>query len=233
MTCLPSCERSLHLLRNSKDMKQSVDYSLYLVTDTGLCPDGNIIDVAMNAVEGGATIVQIREKNMPSRDFFQLALAMKKNLGRTGVPLIINDRVDIAIASGADGVHVGQTDLPGSVVREMVGPDKIVGISINTLTQIDEAISHGADYLSLSPVFPTPTKPDTTKPFGIEGLVKARGMTAMPMITIGGINLANTGEIIATGMDGVAVVSAICSARSPRAAARELAGIIRKSRQAG
>ncbi len=210
-------------------MKKNIDYSLCLVTDQKLCRGRELIDVVMEAVAGGVSIVQIREKDSHTRDFLQLAAAIKKQLKNTNVPLIINDRVDVAIAAGADGVHVGQSDLPCSAVREMLGPDKIVGVSINTFDQITEAGKLDIDYLSLSPVFPTPTKPGTTPAFGIEGLKKARQMTSRPMMTIGGIDKNNLGDIIAAGMDGVAVVSAICSAPSPAAAARELLEIIRKS----
>ena len=211
-------------------MNKNIDYSLYLVTDQRLSLGRGLIDVAMEAVAGGVNIVQIREKDCDTRDFFQLALAMKKALSKTGVPLIINDRVDVAIAAGAHGVHVGQTDLPCRVVREMMGPDKILGVSINTFEQITEAEKLDIDYLSLSPVFPTPTKPDTTPAFGIEGLKKARQKTKRPLITIGGVNKDNLREIIDAGMDGAAVVSAICSAPSPLRAARELADLISKAR---
>jgi thiamine-phosphate pyrophosphorylase len=211
-------------------MTKNIDYSLYLVTDQKLSLGRELLDVVMEAVAGGVSIVQIREKDCGSRDFFQLALAMKNALIKTGVPLIINDRVDVAIAAGAHGVHVGQTDLPCRVVREMIGPDKILGVSINTFEQINEVEKLDIDYLSLSPVFPTPTKPDTTPAFGIEGLKKARQKTRRPLITIGGVNKDNLREIITAGMDGAAVVSAICSAPSPRSAARELTDIIRKAR---
>jgi thiamine-phosphate pyrophosphorylase len=214
-------------------MKNIIDYSLYLVTDQKLCLGRELIEVVMEAVAGGVSIVQIREKDSDTRDFFQLAMAMKKELDKTGVPLIINDRVDVAMAIDADGVHVGQTDLPCAVAREMIGPEKILGVSINTFEQVDEAHKLNIDYLSLSPVFPTPTKPDTTPAFGIEGLKKARQMTSRPLMTIGGINKTNLKDIVDTGMDGVAVVSAICSAPSPGMAARELAEIIRQARKRG
>lgn len=187
----------------------------------------SLINVVMEAVQGGVGVVQIREKNSETRDFYELARAMKQRLKGKNVPLIINDRVDVALAVDADGVHVGQKDLPCSVIREMLGPDKIIGVSINTFDQIHKAHEEGVDYLSLSPVYPTPTKPDTTEPFGIAGLIKARKMTTTPLITIGGINKSNIGEIMATGVDGVALVSAICSAPSPRQAAEALSYLIK------
>jgi thiamine-phosphate pyrophosphorylase len=215
----------------SRNLKSIVDYSLYLVTDQKLCLGRELIEVVMEAVAGGVSIVQIREKDSDTRDFFQLAMAMKKQLEKTNVPLIINDRVDVAIAVDADGVHVGQTDLPCAVAREMIGPEKILGVSINTFEQIEEVHKLNINYLSLSPVFPTPTKPDTTPAFGIEGLKKARQMTSRALMTIGGIDKTNLKDIVDTRMDGVAVVSAICSAPSPRMAARELADIIRQARK--
>jgi thiamine-phosphate pyrophosphorylase len=215
----------------SRNLKSNIDYSLYLVTDQKLCLGRELIEVVMEAVAGGVSIVQIREKDSDTRDFFQLAMAMKKQLEKTNVPLIINDRVDVAIAVDADGVHVGQTDLPCAVAREMIGPEKILGVSINTFEQIEEVHKLNINYLSLSPVFPTPTKPDTTPAFGIEGLKKARQMTSRPLMTIGGINKTNLKDIVDAGMDGVAVVSAICSAPSPAIAARELAEIIRQARK--
>lgn len=208
-------------------MKNDINYSLYLVTDQDLCLGRSLIDVVMEAVQGGVSVVQIREKNSETRDFYELARAMKQGLKGKKVPLIINDRVDVALAVDADGVHVGQKDLPCSVIRKMLGPDKIIGVSINTFEQIHKAHEDGADYLSLSPVYPTPTKPDTTEPFGIDGLIKARKMTTKPLITIGGINKSNIGKIMATGVDGVALVSAICSAPSPRDAADELSSLIK------
>ncbi len=210
---------------------KTADYSLYLVTDQDLCRGRDLVDTVMEAVAGGVTAVQIREKNASARAFFQLALALKRRLAKQDVPLIINDRVDVAVAADADGVHVGQTDLPAAQVREMIGPDKILGISINTFEQMEEAARNQVDYLSLSPVFPTPTKTDTTEPFGISGLKKARTLTRLPLITIGGVNLENIHEIMSTGLDGVALVSAICSADSPEQAARTLAEKIRQARE--
>jgi len=141
--------------------------------------------------------------------------------------------VDVALAAGADGVHIGQEDIPYPQVRSMLGPDRIIGLSVNTYAQLMEADRTDVDYLSLSPVYPTQTKKDTKEPFGLEGLRKARSMTQKPLITIGGVNKQNLASIMAIGMDGVALVSAICAADSPENAARELTDIIRyiKTRQ--
>lgn len=191
----------------------------------------DLVDVVMEAVAGGVSIVQIREKSSETKAFYDMARALKSRLSKTQTPLIINDRVDVALAVDAEGVHVGQSDLPCHIVRTMLGPDKIVGVSINTYEQIKEAEQQGATYLSLSPVYPTSTKTDTTEPFGLSGLQAARKMTQKPLITIGGINQSNIREIMSTGMDGVALVSAICSAPSPKEAAAELSGLISEVRK--
>ncbi|WP_028574141.1 thiamine phosphate synthase [Desulfonatronovibrio hydrogenovorans] len=211
-------------------MTRQVDYSLYLVTDQALCLGRKIMDVVLEAVQGGVTIVQIREKNTSAKAFYELAVAMRKNLAPKNIPLIINDRVDVALAADADGVHVGQSDMPFPRVREIMGPDKILGISINSFDQLSQS-SDLVDYFSMSPVFPTPTKTDTSAPFGLKGLEKARKMTSKPLITIGGIKPENIKEVMATGVDGVALVSAVCSAPSPEKAARQLMDLIRQSRQ--
>ena len=211
-------------------MIKDIDYSLYLVTDNGLCRGRDLTRVVLDAVGGGVSMVQIREKNSTAGEFLSTARTLKKNLSDYGVPLIINDRVDVAMAAGAHGVHIGQEDLPYQVVREMLGPDKIIGISINTYDQLRQASLTDVDYLSLSPVFPTQTKADIKEPFGLEGLKKARAMTDKPLITIGGVNRDNLADIMATGMDGVALVSAVCSADSPADAARELVRIIRDNK---
>ncbi|WP_291321414.1 thiamine phosphate synthase [Desulfonatronospira sp.] len=211
-------------------MTTNIDYSLYLVTDRGLTHGRDLIQLVMEAVQGGVTMVQIREKSCTSGEFFSTARELKKKLTTLGVPLLINDRADIALATGADGVHIGQKDVPYQAVRELLGPGKIIGISINTYDQLKVAAMSDVDYLSLSPVFPTPTKTDTSEPFGIEGLKKARSMTDKPLITIGGINRDNLSDVMATGMNGVAVVSAVCSAESPAEAAGDLIRIIRNNK---
>ncbi len=211
-------------------MTKDTDYSLYLVTDKGLCKGRDLVRAVQEAVQGGVTMVQIREKNCTAGEFLNTARTLKQKLSGSGIPLVINDRVDVAMAAGADGVHIGQEDLPYAVVREMVGPNCIIGISINTYDQLWQALRTDVDYLSISPVFTTQTKADIKEPFGLEGLKKARAMTDKPLITIGGINRDNLSDIMSTGMDGVALVSAVCSADSPADAARELVRIIRENR---
>jgi len=146
---------------------------LYLVTDRRLCSGRKLEDIVLEAVEGGVTMVQLREKEASTREFIDIALNLKSLLAPYGVPLIINDRVDVAIASGADGVHLGQSDMPCSTARALLGPDKIIGLSIEDLSQIEEANSLDIDYIGISPVFSTPTKTDTAPPLGLAGIAEA------------------------------------------------------------
>ena len=167
-------------------------------------------------------MVQLREKTADTRTFLERAFALKRLLQSTGVPLIINDRVDIALAVDADGVHLGQSDMPVTIARQLLGPDKIIGLSVETLEQIKEANTLDVDYVGISPVFSTPTKTDTHTPFGLDGTRQAVALSKHPTIGIGGINASNIATIRATGLDGVAVVSAIMSAPDPEWAAKQL-----------
>lgn len=202
------------------------ELSLYLVTDSVLAGDRNMEDIVREAVEGGVTMVQLREKSLDTRSFIDRALRLKKLLAPYGVPLIINDRVDVALASDADGVHIGQSDMPYSMARAILGPDKIIGLSVENMDQVSEANGLDVDYIGVSPVFATPTKTDTAEPFGLDGLQRAVRMSVHPAVAIGGMNAGTVREVISTGVDGIAVVSAIVCAASPREASRELMRII-------
>ncbi|TVM17413.1 thiamine phosphate synthase [Oceanidesulfovibrio indonesiensis] len=216
-------------------MSKKRDYSVYLVTDRPLCAGRDLLRIIEEAVAGGATIVQLREKDATAREFFELARAAKDLLDRLGVPLIINDRVDVALAVDADGVHVGQKDLPYAEVRKMVGPHKIVGLSVDT---VEQALSvpdlevvpgdggFGPDYLGVGPVFPTNTKKDTSEVWGLDKLAELRRQTHQKLVGIGGVYVGNAADVIRAGADGVAVVSAICAAESPKQATEELAAAV-------
>ena len=200
----------------------NIDYSVYLVTDRPLCLGRNIIDIVQEAVQAGVTIVQLREKEASTREFVNLAMAVKKVTAALHVPLLINDRIDVALAIDADGVHIGQSDMRYDDARRLVGYDKCIGLSIDTEEQLLEAESLDVDYLGLGPIFPTATKKDTKGEWGLEGLKHARTLSRHPLIAIGGIAAANTTPIIQAGADGVAVVSAICSSPSPADAVKAL-----------
>jgi thiamine-phosphate pyrophosphorylase len=195
---------------------------LYLVTDRALCGGRALEEVVARAVEGGVACVQLREKDLSTRAFISLAVSLKALLAPRRVPLIINDRVDVALASGADGVHVGQEDMPCEWVRRFMGPRAVIGLSVETWADVVRAQDQDVDYLGVSPVFPTPTKIDTKGAWGLEGIQKIRAFSRHPRVAIGGLNLANAAQAVRAGADGIAVVSAICASPDPRSAAREL-----------
>ncbi|MBL8488366.1 MAG: thiamine phosphate synthase [Rhodocyclaceae bacterium] len=204
---------------------------LYLVTDAAACAPRSVEEVVRAAVRGGATCVQLREKDLSTRGFLARARMLKALLAPLEVPLIINDRLDIALAAGADGVHVGQSDMPPAEVRRWM-PGGIVGLSVESADDVEAALESGVrlDYLGVSPVFATPTKTDAAPPLGLAGLAGIRALTRLPLVAIGGIGPANAADVLAAGADGLAVVSAICAAADPELAARGLAGTMRAAR---
>ncbi|HOI75321.1 MAG TPA: thiamine phosphate synthase [Syntrophales bacterium] len=199
---------------------------LYLVTDRDLCGPRAVEEVVRLAVEGGAAAVQLREKDLPTRPFVEEALRIRKLLDSFGIPLIINDRLDVALASGAAGLHVGQDDMPYETARRILGPKALIGLSVESWEDVERAESLDVDYLGVSPVFATPTKTDTKEPWGMEGLARIRAFSRHPLVAIGGLNAANAADAVRAGADAVAVVSAICAAEDPREASRDLARII-------
>lgn len=195
---------------------------LYLVTDRPLSLGRDIAWVVEEAVKGGATMVQLREKDIDTREFIALACRLQPILKEAGVPLIINDRVDVALAVDADGVHIGQSDMPYDIARRLLGPDKIIGLSVENMDEVREANSLDVDYIGISPVYSTATKTDTAPPFGLEGLGEAVRLSVHPTVAIGGMNIKTAADVLGTGVDGIAVVSGICSAPDPKTAAEEL-----------
>ncbi|GAK86008.1 thiamin-phosphate pyrophosphorylase [Vibrio ponticus] len=196
-------------------------YRLYLVTDEKQ-DLATLLHVIEQAVAGGITMVQVREKHGDVRAFIERAMAVKQILQGTGVPLIINDRVDVALAVDADGVHLGQSDLPARIARKLIGDDKILGLSIENEDQLKVADQLPIDYIGLSAIFATPTKTNTQKHWGIEGLKLALNQTNLPVVAIGGINLSNIRQLSATGVDGLALVSAISHANDPKQATADI-----------
>ncbi len=184
------------------------DYRLYLVTDRDLMTTGTLLEAVEQAIDGGVTLVQLREKRACSRVFLEQALACKEVCDVAGVPLIVDDRLDIALACGAAGVHVGQDDLPVEMVRRLMGPAAIVGVSVATVGEAVAAERGGADYLGVGAMFPTVTKADTRLVTRDE-LLRIRDAVGIPMVVIGGINERTVPDLAHTGIDGLAVVSAI------------------------
>jgi len=203
-------------------MRRRPDYSVYLVTDRAMAGARSLEAVVRAAVLAGVSIVQIREKSLGGRAFYEAAVSLRRMLDELGRPLIVNDRLDIALACGAAGVHLGQDDLPCAEARRLAGPEFLIGVSVSTPEEAAEAERNGADYLGVSPVFETPTKTDTPPAVGLEGLQRIRAVTSLPLVAIGGIHPSNATEVIRAGADGVAVVSAIMAAPDPAVAARAL-----------
>ena len=195
---------------------------LYLVTDRPLAMGRELEWIVAEAVKGGATMVQLREKDIDTRGFIELARRLQPMLREAGVPMIINDRVDVALAVDADGVHIGQSDMPYEIARRLLGTDKIIGLSVENMDEVREANSLDVDYIGVSPVYSTATKTDTAPPFGLDGLRDAVRLSRHPAVAIGGMNASTAPEVLKTGVDGIAVVSAICSAPDPCTAARLL-----------
>lgn len=199
-----------------------IDYALYLVTDRALARGRPLAEIVCAAVAGGVTCVQLREKACGTREFLAEARALRATTRVLGVPLFINDRVDVALAAAADGVHLGQQDLPVAEARRLGPPGWIIGVSAESGADAVRAEREGADYLGVSPVFATPTKTDHAPPLGLAGLQAIRAAVKIPLVAIGGIHAGNAQEVVRAGADGVAVVSAIVAAADPRAAAAEL-----------
>lgn len=203
-------------------MRTLPDPLLILVTDRVAAAGRPLSEVVRAAVRGGVTAVQLREKRAPARECLEIGRGLLAVCRPLGVPLIINDRADLALALGADGLHVGQGDLPVREARRQLGPDAILGLSVETEAQALEADADDADYLGVSPVFTTPTKPEADRAWGLDGLRRLRERTRRPLVAIGGINARTAAEAIAAGADGLAVVSAICAAPDPERSAREI-----------
>ena len=199
---------------------------LYLVTDRGLCGNRSLEDVAHQALLGGAACIQLREKDVSTRFFVEEARKMKDLTARFRVPLIINDRIDVALASGANGVHIGQDDMPYAEARRLMGPKAIIGLSVETWDDVVKAEALDVNYLGVSPVFATPTKTDTKGNWGLEGLARIKAYSRHPLVAIGGLNASNAEEAVMAGADSIAVVSAICAAPDPLLASREVNDII-------
>ncbi|WP_409976984.1 thiamine phosphate synthase [Afifella sp. JA880] len=213
-------------------MRHPFDLSLYLVTDPRLCGPRDFFETVAAAVKGGVTLVQLRDPDAGTRELVAIARSLKALLEPMGVPLIVNDRIDVALAAGADGVHLGQSDMDGADARRLIGEERILGISVGNASEHEasrEALS-GADYIGVGPVCTTATKPNAGAAIGLEGLATVTRDVGLRSVAIGGIGAANAAACIAAGAEGVAVVSAIMGADDPQAAAQALLEEIRTAK---
>jgi len=197
------------------------DYTLYLVTDRQLMSCDSLTEAVEQAILGGCTMIQLREKELSSLEFYNQAVAVKQVTDKYHIPLIINDRIDIAMAVQATGVHIGQHDLPAAAVRKVIGENMLLGVSASSIAEAIQAQQDGADYLGVGAMFPTGTKTDADS-VSMEELQKIRAAVSLPIVVIGGINKGNAGRVKPMGIDGLAVVSAIIAQSDIKAAAAEL-----------
>lgn len=208
------------------------DWRLHVLTDRKLAGGKSHLEIARAAIAGGASVIQLREKHDSGRAICEAARDIGDLCGEKQVPFIMNDRLDICLAVGADGVHLGQDDLPAAAARELLGPRKILGISATTLEEALQAERDGADYIGFGPVYEArSTKPDTIEPLGLNLLAQVRRECAVPVVAIGGINVDNVDAVLQAGAHGVAVISAICAADDITKATRQLKSKIDKWRK--
>ena len=200
---------------------ENIDYSLYLVTNSKKKRNQEFLDIIEESIKGGVSIVQVREKELDLIPFYEKAKAVKEITDKYNIPLIINDRLSIAIGLGADGAHVGQDDIDGSIARDILGPDRILGISAQTVEQAKKAEKDGADYIGCGAVFPTSTKEDADS-VSIEEFKKIKEAVNIPVVAIGGIKIDNVKDLKGTNADGISVVSAIMDAEEPKEASEKL-----------
>lgn len=203
-----------------------LDLSLYLITDPSLCEDLGLVETVAAAVRGGVSVVQLRDKHASDDEMIQQACRIKQAIAGSGVPLIINDRLEVALASGADGLHIGQDDGDVATARRALGPDAFLGLSVqrlDQLAQLDAQAVSNLNYLGLGPVFATATKGDHATPLGFDGLAALVAASPLPSVAIGGLKREHIEAVRRAGADGLAVVSAICGTPDPEAAARAFA----------
>ena len=198
------------------------NFSLYVISDDNLCRGRDLLEVLSEAICGGATCIQLRGKNLSARELYTLAVKVRALTASKGVTFIVNDRLDVALAVQADGVHLGQSDLPAVAARLIMPPEMLLGVTVRNVQQAVQAQVDGASYLGAGSVFATNTKLDTGKSMGLANLVKICRSVRVPVVGIGGINAVNAGSVIAAGADGVAVVSSVISAADVAGAAREI-----------
>jgi len=194
-------------------MKPAINYSIYLVTDHNCLQERDFLGCIEDALRGGVTLVQLREKNVDGGIFLQRAFAVKNLCDKYNVPLLVNDRIDIALACKADGVHLGQDDIPPSVARSILGPDAIIGVSAHSCEEALAAEKDGADYLGVGAVFPTNSKDDASE-VGLNMLKEIRKISKLPIVGIGGINAQNYAQVVEAGAQGAAIISGILAAEN-------------------
>ena len=210
-------------------MRPRLDLSVYVVLDLDTTAAEAIVTLAQAAAAGGATLLQLRDKRGPARRTVELARAL---IAAVDLPLVVNDRVDVAVAADAVGAHVGQDDLPAAAARAILGPDRVLGLSVTAAGELGTVDPALVDHVGLGPIFPTATKPDAAAALGVEGFAAIRRRLALPVVAIGGLGPDNAAQAITAGADGIAVVSAVAAAADPAAATARLAALVARARRA-
>ena len=210
-----------------------MDYELYIITDENIGRKKTHAEIAQQAIAGGVDAIQLRDKSCSSSELIRIGRTLRAITSRSSTLFIVNDRLDVALACGADGVHLGQGDMRTDVARQIAPPGFIIGVSVSTVDEAIRAEREGADYVALSPTFSTGSKPDAGPGHGLYMLQEIRRNVSVPVIAIGGIHHGNVGEVIAAGAAGVAVISAVVGAMDITAAARDLKNLIRQSKAGG
>jgi thiamine-phosphate pyrophosphorylase len=209
-----------------------VDWSLYVITDRRAVGERSLVEVVRAAVAGGATVVQLREKEATTQAMIRLGQALHEITRAAGIPLIVNDRVDVALAVDAEGVHVGPDDMPARLARQLIGPRRILGVSAGNVVEARQAEQDGADYIGVGDVYGTPSKTDAGPPIGLNGLTEITTSVKIAAVGVGGITLDNAAAVIQAGARGVAVISAVLGASDPRTAASRLRAVVEAAQTA-
>lgn len=204
------------------------DLGVYLVTDRACCGARSVDEVVSAAIDGGVTLVQLRDKNIDARPMLALGRRLLELLRPAGIGLIVNDRIDVALALDAEGVHIGQQDMPYAEARRQLGPKKIIGVSVGSEAEARQAAGWDVDYVGVGPVYPTATKPDAGMALGADEAARLARISGHRAVAIGGIDVTNAAALYAAGLEGVAVISAICAAPDPGAATRSLVRVMRE-----
>ena len=204
------------------------DLGVYLVTDRACCGARSVDEVVSAAIDGGVTLVQLRDKNIDARPMLALGRRLLELLRPAGIGLIVNDRIDVALALDAEGVHIGQQDMPYAEARRQLGPKKIIGVSVGSEAEARQAAGWDVDYVGVGPVYPTATKPDAGMALGADEAARLARISGHRAVAIGGIDVTNAATLYAAGLEGVAVISAICAAPDPGAATRSLVRVMRE-----
>ncbi|HVJ31505.1 MAG TPA: thiamine phosphate synthase [Terriglobia bacterium] len=218
-------------MRRPETRPNPIDLSLYLVTDRELCGARGLVATVAAALQGGITVLQYRAKQVPLREAIAEAALLASLARQCEVPFIVNDRLDLALAVDADGLHIGQSDMPADLARRFLGPRKILGLSVARQAEVDELDVTAVDYVGLGPVFATATKADAAAPLGLEQFSLLRASIELPVVAIGGISPSVAGDVIGAGADGIAVVSAICAAAEPKLVSHDLRQKIEQARK--